>query len=321
VTAVSPPRAVPETVREDLLAALEVADRSPAADAAALAEALYADWYLAVRVSDDSAQEPAPALGPLDLDLTDLLREAHVDARRWEPGWTVEGVSSQGRVAVTRDGRRRILARVDVLPVARVCLPPRPGDAVRVVARRDALDEASAFWFTYSADWDESSVPPSLVRVYWNVRRRSAPALVGALTGGLAAAGTTYSLKVAVGDGDVDRPDRAVLYLTRDAFAVATPAIRRAHHELAGALLSYVPRLTRRLEPGLALADDPGTGESFGQHRCRLVADAIRGDDGGSADPEGRAATVVAYLAAAGLDPARPYLRPGSDEDHPWPST
>ena len=323
MTAASPPRAVPKTVREDLLAALEVADRSPAADAAALAEVLYADWYLGVGFSDDSTEEQIPTLGPLDLDLTDLLREAHVDARRWEPGWTVEGVSSQGRVAVTRDNRRRILARVDVLPVARVCLPPRPGDSVRAVARRDALDEASAFWFTYGGDWDESSVPPSLVRVYWNVRRRSAPALVEALTHGLAAAGTSYSLKVAVGDRDVGRPDRAVLYLTRDAFAVATPAIRRLHGALAHTLHPRVPRLTRRLEPGLALAEDPGTGESFGQHRCRLVADAIRGDGdgGGSADPDERVATVVAHLAAAGLDPARPYLHPGSDEDHPWPST
>ena len=317
MTAVSPPRVVPETVRMDLLAALEVADRSPTTGAAALAEALYADWYLGLL--DGIPEDPPLALGPIDLDLADLLQEAHVDARRWEHGWTVNGVSSQGRVAVARNGRRRVLARVDVLPVARVCLPPRPGDAVRVVARRDALDRATSFWFTYGGDWDESDLPPSLVRVYWNVRRRSSPALVGALTESLAGAGTSYSLKVAVGDRDVERPDRAVLYLAREAFAGATPAIRLAHRTLAGDLLPRVPRLTRRLAPGLALADDPGTGESFGQHRCRLVADAICGD-GGSADREERTASILEHLAAAGLDPARPYLRSGSDEDHPWPS-
>lgn len=320
MTATSPPRAVPEVVWQDLLAALEVADQFPAADAAGLAEVLYPDWYLAPPAR--AVDEPPVVLGPIDLDLSDLLRDAHVDARRWEPGWTVEGLSSQGRVAVARDGRKRILARVDVLPVARVCLPPRPGDAVRVVARRDALDEASAFWFAYGGDWDGSDLPPGLVRVYWNIRRRSTPLLVGVLTDGLARTGVSYALKVAVEDRDVERPDRAVLYLTRDAIAVTTPAIRRAYHELAGALLPHVPRLTRRLEPGLALADDPETGESFGQHRCRLVAEGIRAEGArATADPDARAAIVVEHLVAAGIDPARPYLRPGSDEDHPWPST
>ena len=254
-----------------------MADRSPTTGAAALAEALYADWYLGLL--DGIPEDPPLALGPIDLDLADLLQEAHVDARRWEHGWTVNGVSSQGRVAVARNGRRRVLARVDVLPVARVCLPPRPGDAVRVVARRDALDRATSFWFTYGGDWDESDLPPSLVRVYWNVRRRSSPALVGALTESLAGAGTSYSLKVAVGDRDVERPDRAVLYLAREAFAGATPAIRLAHRTLAGDLLPRVPRLTRRLAPGLALADDPGTGESSasiaaGSSRTRSAATA-----------------------------------------------
>jgi hypothetical protein len=312
---------VPETVLEDLRAALEVADRMPAADAAALADALYADWYLGGGPADGASEAPPLAPGPLDLDLTDLLREAHADARRWEAGWAVDGISSQGRVAVVRGARRRILARIDVLPDTRPCLPPRPGDTVRVVARRDALDEASAFWFAYGGEWDESDLPPSLVRVYWNVPRRSAPALVAGLTAGLEAAGAPYSVKVAVGDRDLGRPDRAVLYLTRDVFPAATPAIRATHVALAGALHPRVPRLTRRLAPGLALADDPGTGESFGQHRCRLVAEGIRSDGAGREDSEDRVAAVVAHLAAAGLDPSRPHLRPGSEEDHPWPST
>ena len=320
MTAASPPRVVPEAVRRDLLAALEIADRFPGADAAALAQALYADWYLGVPEATPE-EEPSLALGPHDLELTDLLRDAHVDARRWEDGWSVEGLSSQGRIAVARDGRRRILARVDVLPLTRVCLPPRPGDTVRVVGRRDVLDEGSSFWFTYGRDWDESSLPPSLVRVYWNVRRQSAPTLVGVLTARLAEPEISYSLKVAVGDRDVERPDRAVLYLEGDAFALAAPAIHAAHRAIAGELVPHVPRLTRQLAPGLSLADDPGTGESFGQDRCRLVAEALHGDGNSSADAEERAATIVERLAAAGLDPARPYLRPGSVEDYPWPST
>jgi hypothetical protein len=320
MTAASPPRAVPETVREDLLAALEVADRHPGADATGLAEVLYTDWYLGLPGAPPD--EPPAAPEPVDIALVDLLRDAHVDAGRFEPGWTVEGVSSQGRVAVVRDGRQRILARVDVLPSVRACLPPRPGETVRAVARRDALDEATAFWFTYGGDWDEAAeLPPELVRVYWHVRRRAVPELVGVLTEHLAEARVPYSLKVAVADPDVERPDRAVLYLTRDAYAAAAPAIRRAHGAVTSCLLPGVPRLTRHLAPGLAVADDPGTGESFGQQRCGLVAEALRGERANmTANADERAAVVVEHLAATGHDPARPYLRVGSDEDHPWPS-
>ena len=320
MTAASTPRAVLETVRDDLLAALEVADRHSGADATGLAELLYADWYLGLPGAPPD--EPPAAPEPVDIALVDLLRDAHVDARRFEPGWTVEGVSSQGRVAVVRDGRKRILARVDVLPSVRACLPPRPGDTVRAVARRDALDEATAFWFTFGGGWDEAAaLPPELVRVYWHVRHRASPELVAVLTEHLADARASYSLKVAVADADVERPDRAVLYLTRDSYAAAAPAIRRAHGAVARHLLPQVPRLTRHLAPGLGLADDPGTGESFGQQRCCLVAEALRGERANmAADSDERTAVVLEHLAATGHDPARPYLRAGSDEDHPWPS-
>jgi hypothetical protein len=35
------------------------------------------------------------------------------------------------------------------------------------------------------------------------------------------------------------------------------------------------PVFTKFLAPGLGLAEDPGQGDSFGQHRCRLLADAM----------------------------------------------
>jgi hypothetical protein len=317
MTMESAQRTVPESVRGDLLAAVAVDERFPAADAEELAGVLYGEWYLGSSVVDEVVDPP----DPVDLNLPDVLRRSHVDAGRWERGWTVEGVSSRGRVAVTRNGRRRILARVDVLAEARVCLPPRPGDAARVAARRDDLDETGAFWLTYCGDWDESELPTGLVRVYWHVRRRATPDLVRVLTATLAGTGVSYALKVAVEDREVERPDRAVLYLAGEDVGVAAPLIREAHEELTAALLAPVPRLTLPLGNGLAFAEDPETGESFGQHRCRLVADAltaVRGDAGATA--EERAARVLDSLSAAGVDPARPYLRPGSNGAGGWPS-
>ncbi len=308
------PPGIPEAVWQDVLAAVELADRLPAADEGELAGRLYADWYLgSAGVRDERPAAPEPA----DLDLVDALRAVHADAGRWLAGWTVEAVSSRGRVAVRQDGRRRVAARVDVLPVRRPCLALRAGEPVRVVARRDTVDETRSFWLAYGGAWDETAVPADLVRLYWHAPRRATPALVGTLTGELARASCSYALKVAVEDRDVERPDRAVLYLTADALAAAAPAIRAAHRRLRRQLSPSVPRLAQRLGHGLAVAEDPGGHESFGEHRCRLVAAGLaRAPRHGGR--QARAAAVLERLAGAGLDPARPHLQPGSERDYRW---
>jgi hypothetical protein len=70
---------------------------------------------------------------------------------------------------------------------------------------------------------------------------------------------------------------------------------------------------TRALRPGVGLAEEPNTGESFGMNRCRLVAEGIadawrRGDQ----SLPGREAAIAARFTAAGCDLSRPHLSPDS---------
>ena len=44
---------------------------------------------------------------------------------------------------------------------------------------------------------------------------------------------------------------------------------------ISAELRNHVPMLTRRLAAGSAVAEDPGGGESFGTHRCALLAEGI----------------------------------------------
>jgi HopA1 effector protein family len=309
---------VGEAVREDVRAGLEVADRHPDADQDGLAGVLYGEWYLAGPLTAEAGGVDPPS--PADLNLVDALRAAHADDERWLDGWVVAGVSNRGRIAVSRGGRDRVLARVDVLPRHRPGLPPRVGDEVQVTARRDTLDSVGAFWFAYGGSWDEGVIPPGLVRFYWNVAQAATPELVRALSGGLSDAVDSYALKVAVADRDVERPDRAVLYLLPSEVAGAHPTIRSTHRALRRHLRPRSPRMTLRLADGLAAAEDPDTGESFGEHRCRLLAEAVtevgrprRSGKDGAVD------AVIEHLLGAGIDPARPHLRPGSTTEYRWP--
>jgi hypothetical protein len=77
------------------------------------------------------------------------------------------------------------------------------------------------------------------------------------------------------------------------------------------------PALTKKLAPGLALAEDPGRGESFGLTRCQTIAEGIvRAYERGRESLEERQATVEEALAEAGVDPAAPYLNSGSEDTY-----
>jgi lantibiotic modifying enzyme len=83
----------------------------------------------------------------------------------------------------------------------------------------------------------------------------------------------------------------------------------------AGGLSRPVPMFTRRLAPGIAIADNPPGGESFGVSRMRLVAEGLADAwRNGPASPTARLRAVTKRFRSAGLDLRRPWLNPGNVE-------
>ena len=84
----------------------------------------------------------------------------------------------------------------------------------------------------------------------------------------------------------------------------------------AAEMREAVPALTLPLAPGLAFAEDPGGGESYGSHRCRLIVEAVlEAWREGENTLEGRLARVAEAFRRKGLDIARPYLGPDATGD------
>ena len=91
-------------------------------------------------------------------------------------------------------------------------------------------------------------------------------------------------------------------------------------------IASSVPAfgIRRRCSPnaslsGLAVADDPGDGRSFGQHRCQLIAKGlVRSAAGKSSRFEHRFKAVVDRFAEEGLSAAAPWLKAGSSDAFHW---
>jgi hypothetical protein len=101
-----------------------------------------------------------------------------------------------------------------------------------------------------------------------------------------------------------------VLYLPVPRFAAVAEHIARIHDSVRSMLDGAVPPLAQRLAPGLGLAEDPlAADESFGTHRCGLVARAVAGCvASGSGDRDRWMAAVLDELAAAGIPAERPWV-------------
>jgi hypothetical protein len=198
-----------------------------------------------------------------------------------------------------------------------------PGALVSLRFPKSLPDISPGF---YMAAGDTDMRSRETVRLYWHVTPEGAVALIHRATSTLNAAGVPFRLKAVDDPVRYTRCDAAVLYIPADRYDAAAPLLSGVYAHVQGYMRSRVPAFTRALAPGLGLAEDPGDGDSFGLHRCRLLADAlVTAHEHGAHSVEDRAAAVFERFAAEGLDPDRPYLNPGSPDrytfDAPSPAT
>lgn len=294
-------------------------ERAPAtpADAAAaesgavllplLTEALYGRCY--ARRPGWPAAPPAPA-GP-ENDLTPALAAANPGTERWETGWRVRQALSTGRVVAERHGWTRFLWPGEFLASDAPGTPPRPGVRLTVWRPRESATLQPGFYYVFGQGaWEDDA---ALLRVYWNVTPDGAPALTAALAGTLDRWGVPFRFKVLSARGLYPRTDSAVLYVARRAWPLVRELAADVHRACAGHLGMDTPLFARRMGRGLAVAEDPGNGESFGMQRCRLVAEGLwtawRGGRHGTRE---RLAAVREAFGRAGVSLDAPWLSAGS---------
>ena len=154
--------------------------------------------------------------------------------------------------------------------------------------------------------------PDALAGLYWNVAPAGAVTLVARVTFALNGAGLPFALELRDNPARYGRGDAAVLLLARSDVPAALKLLRPLLRALGPHLAEPAPAFTKPLARGLALAEQPAGATRFGEHRCRLVAEAIVA--AGAATAAERLAAVRERFAAAGLDLDAPYLQPGSTD-------
>ena len=213
------------------------------------------------------ARRARPARRPLG----GQLRPGH-----WESGWSVCRVEEDGRIVVARDG---VEFWAPAAGVRAETGPIRSGEPCRVRVAKELRSLVPGFYVAIGDDASDADHrcggPDPLVRYYWHLTAGTAARFVATATTLLNESRLPFRLKVLRHPYAYHRADAGVLYLRRRDRSRLEVVIGRIYSAVASGLRPDVPLFTKRLADGLGFAEDPDGSLSFGQHRCRIVAESL----------------------------------------------
>lgn len=253
-------------------------------------------------------------------DLTMDLAQANTSQERWESGWKISQIMSSGQIAVQRDGLNRVLWPGEYLAADGAAGMPRRGSFVSVYCRKQSTTIQPGFYFAFGEMLPDQQDEMNPVRFYWNIEPAGMIDLMRLLTGVLNRFQVPFRFKCLARSTYYDRADAAVLYVSKRYYRITAELLIGVREGVAAHLRQDTPLFSKPVAAGLGIAEDPGNGESFGTHRCRLVAEALC-----HAEARGRRATgerlqeIENHFQQFGLTLASPYLGSGSVDVYDWP--
>ncbi|HEY7389096.1 MAG TPA: T3SS effector HopA1 family protein [Bryobacteraceae bacterium] len=273
---------------------------------AAIQSVLYDRCYAHEPLEAREAPVPDPAI-------RQRLSAANAARDGWDYGWQVYQLGANGQVFILKGERQRSAVPGEFIVTGAPGFAPQVGHGVtlRIVRESDAVQPDFFFMFSETPTdvWDDFY----LVRFYFHSTADGAPSVVRYLTSGLNRYQIPYRMKALSDSTLYTRRDAIVLYVARRYHAIPESLVREMPEDVAAALKPSVPLFTKMMRPGVGLAEDPRTGESFGMHRCRLVAEGlINAWARGQHMEADRMSALDAQFASAGLSLDRPWLNPAS---------
>jgi len=268
-----------------------------------------------------AAQQNTNGVAPDHAFLQELSQANHTQAH-WDKGWKVYQADPNGYMHVQKGDAYRMSIPGQYAFTQAMGRMPQNGDLLDVYLAKEGIGQMFGWYMVYSQMAASEFDDALLARIYFSIQGAHAPWLVSFLTQHLNNAGVPFSFKTldrrqayALGRGD-----SAVLYIGKRFLTPVLDLLNTHQQELAQRLHPHTPLFAKPLMPGLSMADDPRSGQSFGQSRMHLVAQGIVNAwyQGHSSVEKRMEATLQAFVQA-GLDPAKPYLNNGNVDLFEWP--
>lgn len=263
--------------------------------------------------------EPWPKTAPQPLSgFAQQLSQRNASRERWDEGWQIERTLPGGQVLACKHGLQRTLWPGEFVLRDGTAMALRPQAPIGVFQARESHTMQPGFYFAFGETVADQQDEGHLLRLYWNVSGPGVLLLLPRLTGRLNRFGIPFKFKCLNAAEYYVRLDAAVLYVNRRFFRIVRELL---DDFLAGLdpqqLGPAVPLFTKALRPGVALAEDPVGGESFGMNRCRVVAEGLwNANCEQAATLDARVERVATQFEIHGLSLERPYVNPGSLFDY-----
>jgi hypothetical protein len=256
----------------------------------------------------------------MDQGFVGQLSAANQSRETWDPGWEIYLPMPDGRM-FAKKGDRQHLAALGNYVASGDPQVPQVGTIINLWRRREAINVQPGFYFAYGEAPNDAWDDHTLLRFYFNIKGQGAPRLLQEISSALNAYEVPFQFKTLNEPSAYDRTDSAVLYLARRYYEIAARLLLERRSSLAEILRPEIPLCAYKFMEGVGAADDPGNGESFGMHRCRLLAeglvDAYRWNIVGA---DARIKAVHARFSQNGLNMDAPYLAAGLAEYPPIPT-
>lgn len=256
------------------------------------------------------------ALAP-DPEFARRLASANNGRDGWEKGWVIRQIGPNGQVFVRKSDMER--AAMPGHFILEADMAAQVGDNVSLRVRSGTFKVQPNYYFAFGEALDELAGQLSLVRVYFHCDAEAAVQLFAGLTPALNSFQIPFRMKAPAMPALYGRTDTVVLYIAARYFPVTARIVDGVREQLQ--LAPSVPLFTRRLWPGIGAAVDPGSNESFGMNRSRLVAEGIVDAwRAGAQDVAARLAAIATRFSDAGLNFARPWLGAGMTDPFDVPA-
>ena len=278
---------------------------------------LYANCYMR---PFSGTPEPLPPSNGIDHQLIAHLTQANVGQDGWEGGWRIYQLGQGGTIYVQKGERSRSALPGEYVSTSAPGMAMRPGMIVNLRIVRESTQLQSGFYYAFGQELSDRLDEFNLVRFYFNIKHEGVTGLFHFITTALNQFQVPFRMKCVNAPAHFIRADGAVLYVAKRHYRFVAELLSSMPAEVARQLRTPVPLFSKKIMDGVGIAEDPGNGESFGMHRCLLVAKGIVDAwENGEQTVEARLEAVQKRFAEQGLDLNKPHINAGSADYYELP--
>ena len=249
----------------------------------------------------------------LQIDLTASLKQVNATIDEWDRGWKIYQIAASGKIFVQKADRSRAALAGSYVSETMKSHGLQIGDLVSLRVYPANSELQAAFFHSFGRQLADQFDDYSAVRLYFNIDAECAATLLAELSSLLNQYYVPFHFKTLVDPRQYGRADSAVLYIARRYYQFVVSLLARLPALLGSGLHDPVPMFCQRIMRGVGVAEDPGTGESFGMHRCRVVAEGlVAAWDEGLQTIDERLKSIKNRFEIYDLILEKPYLNPFS---------